>query len=539
MTRPLLNKLSPVLLACACAAGLGINAQAQRVPIGTNEVSFVDFDLSNLNSSYGYFYSDGNIGGGYFVDRFYLVPPDSTNMVLHYTFDDAVFTGFTSWWGTGFGGVMPWSQDPLVFNSTDLTDYILSFDARVEGLAPGTNTANCVMEFRLGLGGTQWSLVRELPYAPGSNWAHFVFTLDQGKFIAADGTSTSMETWTNGVAAGITTVAFNQNQPNPIHFGFDTDNVIELDNVKLQLLQYAGPPPPPPPKVGLAILDYNFDDKGLWWVWPNYPETTTGWSANANKGSYWGLNPVVGGGLDGSQAMAIGMDNTLIAVAPPGIPDWAGGNASAGGEANLANLTGTALGDYRVTLNARAAGLADEINGTTSFVLQLIFNSPDDTLQPPDADTGADMLLRLNGQINNVKSNWQAFSMSLKDFGLDSGSMANFTNNLSKVSEIQFQLQIQNPHTLSTWGTDADNQIIIDDLKLERLVIGTPPLMLEIVGTGLKLTWAQPSSGAVKLMSGNTPDAITTEVVGATSPYNLPLTGAAKFYRTQWVPPTP
>lgn len=529
------------MLACVCAAAFSTDTQAQRVPLGTNEIAFADFSTAVPSWDYGYFYSDGDrhtLGATYSQDRFYGEPPDMTNTVFRYTFDATVFDGFTSWWGTGFGMPVPWTNDPAVFNSADPADYILTFDAKAEGFSNGVTSARSVMEFRLGTAGeNQWVMVKALPYTVSSNWTHYRFTLDDGTWISADGVSTSYEKFTNGIVVGIEDVQFNQNQPEPREYGPDWDNYIYLDNIKLEVLQYAGPPPPPPPKVGLTVMDYNFDDKGLWWVWPNYPETTTGWSANANKATYWGLNPVAGAGLNGSAAFAIAMDNTLIAVDPPGVPAWAGGNASAGGAVNLGNVNSADLKDYLVTLSARAAGLLDEINGNTPFVLQIIFNAPDDTLQPADENTGADLLLRLNGTFSEVKSNWTAFSKSLKDFNVDSGSLANFSTHLSKLSEIQFQLQIQNPHNQSTWGTDADNQILVDDLKMVRLVVGTPPLATEVVGTNLKLTWEQPSSGTVKLMSGNSPDAITTEVVGATSPYTVPITGAAKFYRTQWVPP--
>ncbi len=91
---------------------------------------------------------------------------------------------------------------------------------------------------------------------------------------------------------------------------------------------------------------------------------------------------------------------------------------------------------------------------------------------------------------------------------------------------------------IATWGTDADNKIIIDNFKLESLPIGTPPLGISLSGDNVVVTWGPPSSGTVKLQSSldlkNWAD-----VPSATSPYSTPLAGAPKYFRTQWVPPTP
>ena len=522
-------------LACAYAAGLTNTVHAQRVPNGTNEIAVADFDLAVGSGGYGYFYSDGNIGGGYYQEL-YPDPPENANIVFRYTFDSTVFAGFTSWWGTGFGMDLPWGFDPSVFNSTDTADYILSFDARVEGLTAGQTAANCVMEFRLGVSGT-WVIVKALPYAPGSNWTHYVFNLEEGSYIAADGQpQTSYTTFTNGIAAGITRVAFNQNQPNPTQFGPDADNAIYMDNIKLEVLQYAGPPPPPPPKVGIAILDYNWDDKPIWSAWNAFPGGN-GWSQNANTASYWAINDAPGIGVGGSKAFAMAMDNSLIATDPPGVPQWAGGNAGGVGPADYVSLTSSDLKDYRLKLAARVEGLA-EAQAETPITVQLSFNAPDDTIQPPDGDTNRDLLLRLNLNITGIQTNWQTFTSLLKDAAVDSGSLANFQTHFSKTDEIAFQFQIQNPHQLAVWGSDADNQIVIDDFKLERLVTGTPPLKVQALSDKVVVSWDPPSTGTVKLLQGSTVGTVTTEVVNATSPHTNAVSAGPLYFRTLWVPPT-
>lgn len=533
-------RLSTALLgvACACAAGLINTVHAQRVPIGTNEIAFADFDLASPSWDYGYYYSDGNIGGGYTRNRSFSDPPGLTNNVFQYTFDSTVFAGFASWWGTGFGMPVPWINDPLAFNSLDLADYILSFDARVEGLVPGQATGICDMEFRLGTPGSPaWALVKQIRYSPGSNWTHFVFNLDQGNYIAADGQpQTSYTTFTNGIAIGISDVRFNQNQPNPTAFGPDADNAIYMDNIKLEVLQYAGPPPPPPPKVALPIFDYNWDDKLLGYSWTAFPGGT-GWSQNANTASYWAINDVPGIGVGGSNAFVMAMDNSLIATDPPGVPQWAGGNIGGGGAVDYSRLTSPDLKDYRLNLAARVQGLA-EAQEETPVTVQLIFNAPDDTLQPPDEDTARDLLIRLNVDISGIRSNWQTFTPLLKDAAVNAGSLANFQTHFSKTDEIAFQFQLQNPHQIAVWGYDAVNQIVIDDFKLERLVVGTPPLLVQALGDKVVVSWDAPSTGTVKLLRGSTVSTVTTEVVNATSPHTNAVSAGPLYFRTLWVPPT-
>jgi hypothetical protein len=536
---------------CACAAGLGTPAFAQRTPIGTNLISLSDFDNASPSGFYGYFYQNSGDpqAGTYTTDRAFLdpiIPMENGPYVFRYTFDntpaealEASNPGNYSY-GTGFGAWqnLPWSYDRAVFNSTDLGDYILSWDARVEGLLPDQTNANCQMEFRLYSGNL--ILQKNIPYQPGSNWAHFVFHLDEGGY--AEGTS--YETFTNGISlnnpnGGVTSLGMNQNQhrPHP-QFGFDTDNAIFLDNLKLEVIQYEGPPPPPPPKVAYAIFDYNFDDKDVWWAWPSLPTTTAGWSQNANRGTYWAVRPAVGAGVDGTQGFAIAMDNTTLFNDPPGIPQWAGGNVASGGPCNYAYLNSPDLKDYQFNFQARAEGLA-EGRENTPVVVQIYFNAPDDTLQPPDANSDRDMLLRLNVGVQGVTRDWQTYVISLKEGAVNAGTLANFQAHYSKVEEIQFQLQIQNPHQSAVWGIDADNLIFIDNFKLERLVTGTPPLHIEKVGANVVVTWGDPSTGSVKLYSGNSLDAINDEVVNATSPYTRAATGSPRFFRTQWVPPDP
>ncbi len=355
MKKPVIQCISSALFGVTLAFTCGTPATANADT--TNQIGLTDFDISVPWGAYGYFY-DWSVASsdpkGYLAEINFtdpLIDPTNGPIMLRYSFTntgymDPITTNSGAGYGTGFGSAVVWGYDPTVFTSLNLEDYILSWDARVEGLKPGQATAWCQMEFRLNSANVSplptRVLQKNIGYAPGSNWTHYVYHLDAGSF-GGDGTTpeqpTSYTTFTNGVVAGITGIEYNQNQHMPHdQFGFDDDNVIYLDNIKLEVIQAAGPPPPPPPRVPFTVFDYNFDDRNVWWAWPQYPATTTGWSANANQATYSAVWPEAGG-VGGSNGFAISMDNTTIATDPPGLPGWAGGNASSGGWCDYSAVT--------------------------------------------------------------------------------------------------------------------------------------------------------------------------------------------------------
>lgn len=536
LQRPSVTSLA---LACACAVGFTTAVQAQHDPVGTNQIALTDFDNFNPGWGYGYFYNWGTPSpeGTYTYTVRYedpLLDPANGPLVYQYTFDTTGYSVAGAGCGTGFGtGVAGWSGDPAEFNSLDPADYIVSWDARVEGLLPGQTTANCELQFRLGPDGAGRILMKGYAYNPGSNWMHFVRTFEDGFY----GEGTTYQTFTNGLATGFAGISFNQNQHEPyLQFGFDADNAIYVDNIKLEVIQYAGPPPPPPPKVALAVLDYNWDDKPIWWSWNAFPGGT-GWvDGGGTRAYYWAINDAPDEGVAGSKAYVMAMDNSLMAGGTT--PGWAGGNTGGGGPGNYAPMTSPDLKDYRLNFAARVDGLA-EGREDTPVTVQLHFRAPDDTLQPPDGNSDMDVLLVLNVDVSGVKSNWQTFMPLLKMGSVNSGSVANFQTHHSQISQIDFQFQIQNSHQEAVWGYDADNRIVIDDFKLERLVTGTPPLVVQSLGDKVVVSWAMPDTGSVKLLKGSSITAVDTEVVGATSPYTNAVSVGPLYFRTLWVPPTP
>lgn len=541
------GQISTALLGLALLCSLSFSVTLRAQPIaGTNEIAYADFDNFIPGWSYGYFYP-GDQGATFIVDRFYYDPsiePENGPTVLQYTFDNSPFEllvagnpGYS--YGTGFGMPVNWDFDWTKFTSTELADYILSWDARVEGLLPGQTTANCQMEFRLNSSlvdpplPNNRALQRNIAYNPGSNWTHFVFTLDTGSW----GDNTTYNSFTNGIAAGITGIEFNQNQHRPDgQFGFGPNKVIYLDNIKLEVISYAGPPPPPPPKQALSIFDYNFDDKALWYSWNAFPGGT-GWvDGGGTRAYYWAENNVAGAGVGGSQAFIMGMDNTLMAQGTR--PGWAGGNVGGGGPVDYSSVTSADLKDYRLNFAARVEGLAPG-RESTPVTVQLHFLAPDDTLQPPDGDTNRDLLLRLNVDVSGLTSEWKTFTPLLKEGSVNAGTLANFQDHFNKIDEISFQFQILNSHQDEVWGYDADNRIVVDDFKLERLVAATPPLNVQLVGGNVVVSWPPVETGTVQLQSASNVNGPYTEVVGASSPYSTPIAGAPKYFRTIWVPPAP
>ena len=521
-------------LACACAAGFTLTVHAQ--PNGTNEIAYTDFDTFTPGFSYGYFYSWNVPGtppepGTYEFTMGYtdpLLDPTNGPLVYRYAFTNAPYEGpvttNAAGYGTGFGAPLNWGFDPAVFTSLDLADYLLSWDARVEGLKPGQTTGTCEMQFRLGPDGSR-VLTKNINYYPGSNWAHFTFTLEDGGF--GDGTTYTI--FTNGIVAGVTAVSFNQNQHLPHdQFGFDDDNVIYLDNIKLEVIQYAGPPPPPPPTVPFTILDYNFDDRTLWWSSGGWA-----WSQNAFQPSGTHVRENPGQGMGGSNAMTIVMDNSTLA--PPNTPQWAGTGMNGGGPGDYSRFDSPNLADYRLSFDARVEGLAPDRTNTT-LRHQFTVRAPDDTVQPADGDTDVDTLLRLDFDVP-AGTNWQNIAYLLRSGVVGSGSKANFSNYVALVSETMIQWQIENANSGADWEFDANNLVAIDNVKLERLYVGCPPLSVQTLGTEVVVSWNPPSSGTAKLQSSATVNGTYTDVLGATSPYTNAISGAPKYFRTQWIAP--
>jgi hypothetical protein len=514
-----LGLLLGALILCVLS---GTPATAQTIT-GTNQVALTDFDNTIPPWDYGYFYSWGwpdpppPEPGTWTVDRYFVDPfTDPTNGpgAMFYQFDNSAYqeliaTNIGAGYGTGFGAPLNWEHDPLVLNSTNLADYILSWDARVEGLADGKTSGNFQMQLQWYRSGTNF-FENDADFQPGSNWSHFSVTLDQvgrGGVPVAD--------WINTVAnLLIEDLRFNVNlyMPND-QFGWDADNVVVIDNVQLEVIQYSGPPPP---LVPVAIFDVNLDDKPGWGYFGGY-----NWSQNSSLPLFTYDAAAPGYGVGGSNAWILTMDNS--ALGPPNTPSWAGGGTGGGGPANLALFDTNSLKGYRVSFDSRVEGLAPDVVSTTCR-LQLF-------LESPNGDTRLDFDAP-------AQSNWVTTVYTLDQGSFGMGSKAAFATNYNTFTGLRTQWQIENAQS-TDWGYDSDNLLIIDNIKLERLYVATPPLTITVGANGASVSWGLPSTGSVKLQAASKPEGPYTEVVNAPNPYPIPPTGAPHFYRTLWVPPGP
>jgi hypothetical protein len=133
-------------------------------------------------------------------------------------------------------------------------------------------------------------------------------------------------------------------------------------------------------------------------------------------------------------------------------------------------------------------------------------------------------------------SNWVTSSYILNSGVVGIGSKAAFATNHA-VTQVRIQSQIENAASEADWEFDANNTLIVDNIRLERIYVGTPPLSIVRSNNNVVVSWAPPSSGTAKLQSADSITGPWTDVSGATSPYSSPIGSAPKFFRTQWVAP--
>jgi hypothetical protein len=187
---------------------------------------------------------------------------------------------------------------------------------------------------------------------------------------------------------------------------------------------------------------------------------------------------------------------------------------------------------YRVSFDARVEGLAPD-RTNSSAVVQLHMYSADDTITPADEDTTADFIVRLDIPIAQVSSNWQSYTGLLSKANVGGGSKALFAEHHAAISGFRTQWQIENIASESEWGFDAENMLIIDNFKLERLVpIGSQPSISAARENGqLVLTWSTPNGSTVQLQSTSSITGEWQDVTGATSGHAVETEGTMQFFR--------
>jgi hypothetical protein len=504
----------------SCCLLVNAPALAQGIS-GTNELGYSDFDAGGV-WSYGYFYSGGWPPSGQFTNGTWATDYAFTDpnkvigpVVGAYYFTNVMMadlmTNSGASYGTGFGGpILPGSYGFLDL-STNLDDYIFSFDARVEGLAPGQTTANGEMQAQWQAGGN--ILQHNFAVGVNSNWTHYSMLLSDA--TGRGGNPGTVSNWVysieNGLVSGMTW-NMNFHQPDP-QFGFDDNNAVFVDNIRLEMIVRTTPSVPPP-TVLKTIIDWNMDDKPMFGGYGGY-----NWSQNSFLPTFnWSLAEA-GAGVGGSNGWTLHMNNS--ALAPPNTPQWAGGGTGGSGPTDLSLFDTGDLKAYRLTFDSRAEGLNPSKEETTCR-MQLALDIPGNNL-------------RLDFDIP-AGSNWVTSSYILNSGVVGIGSKAAFATNHA-VTQVRIQSQIENAASEADWEFDANNTLIVDNIRLERIYVGTPPLSIVRSNNNVVVSWAPPSSGTAKLQSADSITGPWTDVSGATSPYSSPIGSAPKFFRTQWVAP--
>jgi Ca2+-binding RTX toxin-like protein len=217
----------------------------------------------------------------------------------------------------------------------------------------------------------------------------------------------------------------------------------------------------------IPILDWNFDDKI-----PSV-EYHYSWSATEVKPGILAGNNANGGspnslGKDGSSGWFLNLNTTSFQA--ESAPLYAGGGSGSSGPAYLAEFNSPDLTQYRVTFDGRVLGLAPGVSAT-SAVLQLLLNTPDNTLEPSDPNSDPDLLLQLNFTLDQVSNNWKTYSFLLSAGIVGNGSKEAFARLLGKINSLNAQIQIENA-TAPDWGFDDNNTFAVDNFKIERLYPG-------------------------------------------------------------------
>jgi hypothetical protein len=509
-------------------AGVGLACVAASAQITTNVLSLTTFDSAAGSPwSYGYFYGNNGLGTQT-VDRGYYFPEDvdMTNAVYRYSFDITDLAGTTAW-GTGTGApLFRADTDPALFVSGDRADYILTFDAKAVGLAAGQTAANGEMQFqfyRKDENGQDVNFTQvNIPFQPTAEWKTFRFALDEGSLGAG-----TLDADFAAHHAEVSDIRFNINFHEPFNaYGYDADNEFLLDNVKLEAISRPVVTTPTPTYTK-TILDWNMDDKPVWYQY-QYD-----WSANDNHATFAGANAAGSNteGVNGSTAWSLAMDSTSLGG---NTPSYAGGGSGGGGPVDYTLFDTGDLSAYRVTFDARVAGLAEGVQSTTT-VLQVHLDAADDTINV-DENTDADALGRFDFQIGRVGLEWQTYTFQLNKAGADAAAKQAFAQYFNKIVGLRTQWQIENA-TSADWGFDSDNVLYLDNIKIERVYEGLAPLTFASEGTDLVLNWADAATGTTTLQAATNLDGPYTNVTTDGTTYRTPMTGDHRFFRLAWTAP--
>lgn len=186
----------------------------------------------------------GNTFGGYnwsqnsylpIFDYFHNIDPNTLGVggstAWYLSMDNSALAAPNTpqWAGGGTGGSGP--VDFTMFTDNNLSRYVISFDARVEGLIPDVTGINVAMQ--LFMDSPNGNVRLDFPVNVESNWVHFAFTFNAANWDTGGGRlgkasfSTNYNTYT-----ALRTQWQIENAQSP-NWGYDTDNILVVDNIKL------------------------------------------------------------------------------------------------------------------------------------------------------------------------------------------------------------------------------------------------------------------------------------------------------------------
>jgi hypothetical protein len=536
------TSLSNLLMAIgACAAISVARAQTTNLILGT------DFETSGMNDnysySYGYTFAGGNLGGA--AQSFMGGVTAGVGVTNSKAFDgmpNFTATGSDPNYTNSAGYTYSGTEAYFVFGAplnpltptTDVSTYVLSFDAMVQGLLPGINSTtvffNQINFLTNGVAAVQFVGGN---FTVSSNFAHFVVPLSTL-------TSTNISDLTNS-AELVTITGFDvdfritqetgtlQVNRSPV-WGFDNDNQMIIDNI--YMTQTTGTVPPP--LYERFIWQENFDGSP-----PNDRYAFVFRDGQNFATSSQAINPT--DGVGGSAALQMTADLSSWATNPPtGYSGFGGGV----GHNIPYTLHNTNKSGYRVYWTAKGGGFLDGVtNAPANASIQFLV--PPGTLTPSNANEA--LILELAPNIT-LSSNYTSFVFdgASVPIGLyNGGSQAMFNQYVTQVNLVQVQAQFNGGPDIGTvFGYDADNTMTVDNIKVVELAQGIAPLSIVNSNGQIKVSWSDPlnNNGTAKLQSATNATGPYLDVTNATSaatasPYVVPLGSSQQFFRAKWVSP--
>ena len=427
-----------------------------------------------------------------------------------------------------------------------MSSLVLSADIQVLGLLPQlTNTGINVSKVQcFSNNAVLFDFNGNAAYA-GSNYTHIAVPLSSLTYGAGPGDPTplypvsaftnaaivgsidsfAIEFQVNGLVGTIGGTGTNQIQP---VFGFTTNGIFNVDNIKLVQTGNTVPTPTVERLIWQANFDTTFPSGGVY-----------GFSYRDGNNSATGmLSTNLTGGVGGSASAEYTVDLSSWSTNPPSIYSGFGVGAI---ESPLPYTLNSSNGSsYRVYLSAKVGGVNAGVTNVPG-VMDLLFEVPPGTLSP--SNSAAAVVFDLNPTMT-FTTNWQSYVFDHMPLGVNNGgSQVLFNQFFTQVNQLQVQVVPQgNPNIATLFGYGSNSTVDIDNIKVVQLVPGLAPLTVVRTNNQVRVVWTDPATGGMaQLQSASNAAGPYINVSGASSaatasPYTVPSGSNQQFFRTIWVP---